>query len=960
MESYFYYDVTIHRDGVAGTVIAPFVNSLALGVSQQQIVNQVLILESTEGKQGQGLYIWDGATWRFSLPQIEVAESVIKGDLIDVYYDVTAPVTLATRTRLWRNGLSVSGNVVQPGSGIVWVAQTAPANGLVASVNGEQPDANGDVTVQIDDIPGLSDALANAGAVLTVNSVSPDAQGNVEVNIPDIPNLATELSAKVASVNGELPNASGAVVVQIADIPGLAEELGAAGTVKSVNGINPDNNGNVVVPTPGIASDTVLGLVKVQADSGLVIDVTGNISVDASQLPVYVESVKSTTATGGFTLINNDGSTSHAALLKQIVPGANVTITSDGNGITINSTSTPPGVEGLVAVQSEGNGTSLVGNDGTASGIATIKSVSAGTGITITASTDGSTITVAATGATGTVESVNDVLPDAQGNVTLIATDISGISAVGKSGLYSDLINPPAQYSLPIASASVLGGIKIGSNLTIAGDGTLSAVAGYTLPVSTASVLGGVKIGSGINVTSDGTISNGYVLAAATAATLGGVKIGSGINVTSDGTISAAVAGVVSVTSTGSGVSLVNNVGGFGTSAVLRSIAPGTNVTVVLNAAQDTITINAPNLVTSVNGEHGDVTVSAGTLGLATVATSGLYSDLTGLPSPYTLPIASASVLGGIKIGSGLSIDGATGILSTVGGYTLPPATTAVLGGVIVPTSGNLIVDGAGNLSYTLPIASASVLGGVKQGTNVAIASDGTISGTYSLPVATASVLGGVKVGTGLTVAGDGTLSVSDEGSGVSSITADAGPVTGAVILAAGSNIVFNTVGQTITVSAAGGFVEEAPNDGNLYGRKDLGWTVIPDIGSAITSVTSQAGTGAILLVEDSPPANSAIIKSLVQGSNVTITESGGLITISAAVPGTPVQSINSIPPNGAGNVTLTALNVGALATTGGRMSGNIDMQSIATVVNVPTPVNPGDAVPLSFVSALVIDGGTF
>lgn len=40
----------------------------------------------------------------------------------------------------------------------------------------------------------------------------------------------------------------------------------------------------------------------------------------------------------------------------------------------------------------------------------------------------------------------------------------------------------------------------------------------------------------------------------------------------------------------------------------------------------------------------------------------------------YTLPIASASGLGGIKVGSGLSIDSTTGVLSTTGGGTDPDA----------------------------------------------------------------------------------------------------------------------------------------------------------------------------------------------------------------------------------------------------------------------------------------------
>ena len=61
---------------------------------------------------------------------------------------------------------------------------------------------------------------------------------------------------------------------------------------------------------------------------------------------------------------------------------------------------------------------------------------------------------------------------------------------------------------IPIATAESVGGVKIGDNLTISEDGTLSANSGgYTLPAATADTLGGVKIGDNISVTADGTIS---------------------------------------------------------------------------------------------------------------------------------------------------------------------------------------------------------------------------------------------------------------------------------------------------------------------------------------------------------------------------------------------------------------------------------------------------------------------
>jgi hypothetical protein len=124
----------------------------------------------------------------------------------------------------------------------------------------------------------------------------------------------------------------------------------------------------------------------------------------------------------------------------------------------------------------------------------------------------------------------------------------------------------------------------------------------------------------------------------------------------------------------------------------------------------------------------------------------------------YVLPIASSTILGGVKIGSGITIS-ADGTISAAGGggggsdYTLPAATTSVLGGVIVGAGLAVQLNGLINVKA----ATSAQIGGVKAGTSMTIAGDGTID--YNLPKATAVVLGGIKVGTGLTVAADGTLS---------------------------------------------------------------------------------------------------------------------------------------------------------------------------------------------------------
>jgi len=117
-----------------------------------------------------------------------------------------------------------------------------------------------------------------------------------------------------------------------------------------------------------------------------------------------------------------------------------------------------------------------------------------------------------------------------------------------------------------------------------------------------------------------------------------------------------------------------------------------------------------------VTGSSGVLTTAAtiaatAVTGLATVATTGSYNDLTNkpsIPSAYTLPTASATVLGGVKIGSGISIDG-TGVISASASYTLPSATTATLGGVIVGT-------GLGVTSGTISVTYGTTAGTACQG----------------------------------------------------------------------------------------------------------------------------------------------------------------------------------------------------------------------------------------------------
>lgn len=91
---------------------------------------------------------------------------------------------------------------------------------------------------------------------------------------------------------------------------------------------------------------------------------------------------------------------------------------------------------------------------------------------------------------------------------TLPATDgTSGqvLSTNGSGQLSFVTASGGSSYSLPTASTTILGGVRVdGSTITINGSGVISS--SYTLPTATASVLGGIKVGSGLSI-SNGVLS---------------------------------------------------------------------------------------------------------------------------------------------------------------------------------------------------------------------------------------------------------------------------------------------------------------------------------------------------------------------------------------------------------------------------------------------------------------------
>ena len=229
-------------------------------------------------------------------------------------------------------------------------------------------------------------------------------------------------------------------------------------------------------------------------------------------------------------------------------------------------------------------------------------------------------------------------------------------------------------YTLPAASGAVIGGIRVGNNLSIL-DGVLSAPSPYTLPTASDAVIGGIRVGNNLSIDANSILSvPSYTLPIASDAVIGGIRVGNNLSIT-DGVLSAPPPYTLPTAS----------------GAVIGGIKVGNNLSITDGV------LSAPPYTPYTLPTASDSVIGGVRVGDNLSITGGILSA----PSPYTLPTASGAVLGGIKVGNNLSIT--DGVLSAPSPYTLPTASSSVLGGVRV--DGTTIAINAGVISYTGGIA---------------------------------------------------------------------------------------------------------------------------------------------------------------------------------------------------------------------------------------------------------------
>ena len=115
-----------------------------------------------------------------------------------------------------------------------------------------------------------------------------------------------------------------------------------------------------------------------------------------------------------------------------------------------------------------------------------------------------------------TITTVNNKLDPEDVRYTASQTSGTKIGSLVVNGTSTEIYapSPTTAYSLPTASSTVKGGVKIGSGLQMSGEilsvdyNTIpNKPAAYSLPVAGVNTLGGIKVGSGLNISPDGVLS---------------------------------------------------------------------------------------------------------------------------------------------------------------------------------------------------------------------------------------------------------------------------------------------------------------------------------------------------------------------------------------------------------------------------------------------------------------------
>ncbi len=332
----------------------------------------------------------------------------------------------------------------------------------------------------------------------------------------------------------------------------------------------------------------------------------------------------------------------------------------------------------------------------------------------------------------------------------------------------------------------------------------------------------------------------------------------------------------------------------------------------------------------------------------ATVATSGSYNDLTNkptIPSAYTLPTASASTLGGVKIGSGISIS--SGVISatysSVGAAAASHTHTAsqVTGLATVATSGSY-----NDLTNKPTIPSLS-----GYATQSWVTSQGYLT---SIPAATSNAYGGIQIG--YTTSGKNYAVELSKGKAYVNVPWTSYSIANASTagLVKPINVITKPSINSITTTSGRYYSVQMSSDGNMF--VNVPWTDT-NTDTKVTSVANHYTPSGGTTLSASGGS------SLTAGSSQVVTgitkDAAGHVTgiTSGSLPAAPTLSglggIGTVSASGTAPLTLSASKSGTSVTITGSVAAA--SSSSSGVVSTGTQTFAGEK---TFSSEIQATGG--
>lgn len=218
----------------------------------------------------------------------------------------------------------------------------------------------------------------------------------------------------------------------------------------------------------------------------------------------------------------------------------------------------------------------------------------------------------------------------------------------------------------------------------------------------------------------------------------------------------------------------------------------------------------------------------------AAVATSGSYNDLTNkptIPSAYTLPTASSTVLGGVKIGSGISIS--SGVISAT--YTSVGAAAASHTHTASQVTGLATVATSGSYNDLTNKPSIPSLSGYA--TQSWVTSQGYLT---SIPAATSNAYGGIQIG--YTTSGKNYAVELSKGKAYVNVPWTSYSIADASTagLVKPINVITKPSINSITTTSGRYYSVQMSSDGNMF--VNVPWVQGSSNPGTVTSITAGAG----------------------------------------------------------------------------------------------------------------------